>query len=122
MGSVVEALSPTSHFQLLIYKGCQNMMKGSLATTAALFLCLFLKISTSMRQQSVVMSQESLRGLIPIVKTHLAPDREKTLLISNLSSELIEMKDVFSASAAVSSVVATGSSSKTLSTPLSPSL
>merc|ERR1711976_866585 len=119
MGSVVEALSPTSHFQLLIYKGCQNMMKGSLATTAALFLCLFLKISTSMRQQSVVMSQESLRGLIPIVKTHLAPDREKTLLISNLSSELIEVKDVLTAvaSAAVSSVVSKGSSSTTLSTP-----
>merc|ERR1711997_710668 len=115
--------SPTDHFQLLIYKGCQSMMMGSLATTAAIFLCLFLTISVSVRQQTLaVMRQESLRGLIPIVKTQLAPDREKTLLISNLSSQLIEVKKVLTAvnSAAASSVVATGSSSSSTTSPPPP--
>ena len=36
---------------------------------------------------------ESLRGLIPIVKTQLAPDREP-FLTGDLSAELIEVKEV----------------------------
>ena len=68
-------------------------MRGSLATTSAMILCLFLSISVSMKQQTI-QKHESLRGLIPIVKKQLAPDREQTLLISNLSSELIELKEL----------------------------
>ena len=98
-------------------KGCQRMMGGSLATSLAMILCLFLSISVSVRQQTL--SQESFRGLIPLVKTQLAPDRENTLLISNLSSELIEVKTVLfsDATAAVAAAVATASGTSTKPTP-----
>ena len=69
-------------------------MRGSLATTSAMILCLFLSISVKSMKQQTIQRQESLRGLIPIAKKQLAPDREQTLLISNLSSELIELKEL----------------------------
>lgn len=112
-------LRSTEQFQLLSpkKKGCQRMMGGSLATSLAMILCLFLSISVSVRQQTL--SQESFRGLIPLVKTQLAPDRENTLLISNLSSELIEVKTVLfsDATAAVAAAVATASGTSTKPTP-----
>merc|ERR1712008_22272 len=99
-------------------KGCQRMMGGSLATSLAMILCLFLSISVSVSQQTL--SQESFRGLIPLVKTQLAPDRENTLLISNLSSELIEVKTVLfsDATAAVAVATASGTSTKPTHRPL----
>ena len=88
-----------------------------MATTLVMILCLFLSMSVSVGQQAF--SQESFRGLIPLVKTQLAPDRENTLLISNLSSELIEVKTVLfsDATAAVAAAVATASGTSTKLTP-----
>ena len=93
------------------------MMGGSLATSLAMILCLFLSISVSVTQQTL--SQESFRGLIPLVKTQLAPDRENTLLISNLSSELIEVKTVLFSDATAAVATASGTSTKPTPPPLS---